>query len=640
MITFENISKQYGSTLILEGASFAFSERERTGLIGANGSGKTTLLRMLSGSEEPDRGIICKPSGMNLGYLPQEVEQYDDKSALDIVLEPFAHLLNFEQHLQEIGTSPHENTEASLKKIDALHTAMEVHDGYSLQSRAESILSGLGITAEKWSQPTKVLSGGYKMRAVLGQLLLMAPDFLLLDEPTNHLDMDSLVWLEKYLIRIQSGMLIVSHDRDFLNRICTCTAGVSGGKVTVRTGNYDQYIRITEETEANDANRAKNISIQIAQNEKFVERFKSKATKATQAQSRMKLIEKLRAEMPDTPVHSDQRGIRFSFPVPQPSGTVPLQLDKISTGYNGKMIINNVSLNVNRGDKIAIIGPNGAGKTTLLKLFAGILPAVSGRMELGSNVIIRYFGQHQLDQLDPSRTLYDTVMRDSVNTEKTFIRNILGSFLFSGDAVDKTAGVLSGGEKARLVLATILASPGNVLLLDEPTNHLDIKSIEMLSDAMAEFAGTIIFVSHDEYFVSKIATRIIEMRPGVVRDFPGSMADYRYYIEKLFTDESQQDKKSAAGSKQPGATDDKTLRLKAREEKKKWQRLIEKSERAIEEAESTISTLEQTMHDPANAFNHALLHQTTIDLQTQQKSLEKLMADWELQQEELAALGE
>jgi len=635
MITFDSISKQYGGTLILDNASFAFSERERTGLIGVNGSGKTTLLRILYGSEEPDHGTISKPSGMKIGYLPQEVEQYDDKTALEIVLEPFAHLLEYEKHFDELSRLHEQGNTDALRLLDDLHSAMELHDAYTLQARAESILSGLGITAEKWLKPTRELSGGYKMRAVLGQLLLSAPDFLLLDEPTNHLDMDSLVWLEKYLVKLQGGMLIVSHDRDFLNRITTCTAGINGAAITVRTGNYDQYIRISEETAANDANRARNLALQIAQNERFVERFKAKATKATQAQSRMKLIEKLRAEMPDLPSTTDQRGIRFSFPVPQQSGSVPIQLNGASTGYNGTTIINNVSLNVNRGDKIAIIGPNGAGKTTLLKLFAGILHTSTGAMELGTNVNIRYFGQHQLDQLDPNRTLYDTVMRDSVNTEKTFIRNILGTFLFSGDAVDKTAGVLSGGEKARLVLATILASPGNVLLLDEPTNHLDIKSIEMLADAMADFTGTIIFVSHDEYFVSRIATRIIEMRPGVVRDFPGTLADYRYYIEKLFSEEQSQEKKELGNRTAVPPVDEKAARLKQREEKKKLQRQIEKSERLITETEETIASLDKTLNDPANALNHALLHETTINLEAANTSLEKLMDEWERLQGEL-----
>jgi ATP-binding cassette subfamily F protein 3 len=630
MIVFENISKHYGSASLLDNATFSLSEQQRTGLIGPNGSGKTTLLRMLSGKEEPDRGTINLPAGFTIGYLPQEVEIFEDKTALEIVLEPFEKLLSYEQQIQSIGENASGNNHKSaLRQMDALHTAMEIHDGYSLTSRAQSILSGLGISKQQWIQPVQYLSGGYRMRAVLGQLLLQAPDFLLLDEPTNHLDMDSLVWLEKYLLRIKSGMLIVSHDRDFLNRITTSTAGIENGKVFVGTGNYDQFTRIREETAANELNRAKNIALQISQNERFVERFKAKATKATQAQSRMKLIEKLRAEMPAIPVHRQQHSIRFSFPVPSATGSVPLQCKNISAGYGESIILDNLSLSINRGDKVAIIGPNGSGKTTLLKLLAGIITPHSGMLELGSNVIIRYFGQHQLEQLDPQKTLYDTVRKDAVNTEKTFIRNILGSFLFSGDSVDKTAGVLSGGEKARLVLATILSSPGNVLLLDEPSNHLDIGSIEMLTDAMADFAGTLLFVSHDEYFISRIATRIVEMRPGIVRDFPGTLADYRYYVETLFKNESstagQSDVPDSAASPQR----EKTRRLRDRDERRKLQRTIEKCERLIAEQESVIATLTATLNDPANALDHVLLQQTSEKHDIAQQTLNRLLNEWE-----------
>ncbi len=627
MIVFENISKYFGSATLLENATFSLHEQERTGLIGPNGSGKTTLLRMLSGEEEPDRGTILTPSGFSIGYLPQEVERFDGSTALEIVMQPFSHLLSFEQHLQTLAdTADHD---VVMKKIDELQTAMEIHDGYSIVSRAEAILSGLGLSKEQWSQPVEVLSGGYRMRAVLGRLLLLAPDFLLLDEPTNHLDMDSLVWLEKYLLRIKSGMLIVSHDRDFLNRITTCTAGIENTRVITGNGNYDQFKRIREETAANEANRIKNLSLQIAQNERFVERFKAKATKATQAQSRMKRIEKLSAELSDTPVSQPQRSIRFSFPVPAPSGAVPFNCSTLSAGYNGNVILNNLSISINRGDKVAIIGPNGSGKSTLLKLLAGILPPIEGNLHTGMNVQTRYFGQHQLEQLDLQKTLFETVRTDAVNTEKTFIRNILGAFLFSGDAVDKTAGVLSGGEKARLVLATILASPGNVLLLDEPTNHLDIESITMLTDAMQEFTGTIVFVSHDEYFVSRIATRIIEMRPGMVRDFPGSLADYRHYIETIFGSEDTPSDRKNSGNRKDEKGDEKSRRLQEREERKKLQRSIEKCERGISEREATISRLEAQMHDPANALDHELLHRTTGQHAEAQTELDALLEEWE-----------
>lgn len=645
MITFENISKQYGESCILDKASFAFSEHERTGLIGVNGSGKTTLLRMLGGDEEPGGGSIQKPSDLSIGYLPQEVEVLENKTPLDIVLEPFAHLLSFEEQLQQMGTAndPTEMRKA-MQQMDALYTAMEMHDGYSLKARAESILTGLGIFQDKWLEPVQYLSGGYRMRAVLGRLLLSAPDYLLLDEPTNHLDMDSLIWLEKYLLRIRSGMLIVSHDRDFLNRITTTTAGIGSGTVTIYKGNYDEYMRMREENDATAVSRAKNISAKIAQNERFVERFKSKATKATQAQSRMKLIERLRAEMPTLP-DAEQRSIAFSFPIPKPSGAVPLEIKNLSAGYNEHMVIQKLSLSINRGDKIAIVGPNGAGKSTLLKLLARALKPAEGSIIDGHNVVIRYFGQHQLEQLDPHKNLYETVMQDSVNTEKTFVRNILGAFLFSGNAVDKSVSVLSGGEKARLVLATILASPGNVLLLDEPTNHLDIGSVAMLADAMASFAGTIIFVSHDEFFVSKIANRIVEMRPGLVRDFPGSLANYRSYLETIFAQENEQNAAApssiaAAAPREKDTAPDKAARLLARDVRKKISRVIDKCEQTIAELEATIEQLDAQMHDPAYALHHELLHTTATKRAAAQEALDLQFATWETKQLELGQLGE
>jgi ATP-binding cassette subfamily F protein 3 len=532
-------------------------------------------------------------------------------------------------------TSDPESLQKALKKMDALYDAMHFHDGYSLSSRAEAILAGLGVPADNWNQPVKSLSGGYRMRTVLGKLLLTSPDFLLLDEPTNHLDMDSLVWLEKFLERYKGGMLIVSHDRDFLNRITNFTAEISGSTILQLKGNYDQFQLLKEEMRENELNRARNLETKIAQTERFVERFKAKATKATQAQSRAKLLEKLKAELPV--IIQDGKTIQFSFPDPPMSGSVPLQLSKVTAGYGDVDVFANLSLIVNRGDKIAIVGPNGAGKSTLLKLVTGILSPKSGELTIGHNTTVRYFGQHQLEQLDTSKTLYDTVREQSVRTETTFVRNILGAFLFSGDSVDKKVEVCSGGEKARLVLATILANPGNLLLLDEPTNHLDIQSIEMLAEAMAEFKGTILFVSHDEYFISQIATRIIEIRPGSVRDFPGSLADYRTYVEMMFPDEKRDStavSKDAASQKNA----DKGKKNVDREQRKKVTRQIEKIEREIVTHENTLAELQKSLDDPANSTNFELLHSLSRQITDEEGVLGELMSDWETRQEELSQL--
>ncbi|MDG5815932.1 ABC-F family ATP-binding cassette domain-containing protein [Chitinispirillales bacterium ANBcel5] len=626
MIHFQSICKQYGSSVLFNAASFSFNTSRRTALLGRNGAGKTTILRMISGVEEPDSGSVILPSDLKLGYLAQEVEIFNKSTPMDIVLKPFQHLLDYEKSLQTVSEQLERGDQGAIEKLEKLENEMSMMDGFSLKSRAEMILSGLGISNEQWNKPLTSLSGGYKMRAVLAQLLLKNPDYLLLDEPTNHLDFDSLIWLEKFLSKYNGGMLIVSHDRDFLNRITDHTAEVQNGKVTVYKGNYDAYVKFRSEFDTAEQNRIKNIEAKIAQKERFVERFKAKATKATQAQSRVKQIEHLRAEIPDQ-LQSDNQEINFSFSIIKQSGSVPLKLKNVSAGYSSTMVIKNLNLEVLRGEKVAIIGPNGAGKSTLLKVLAGALETAEGRFELGHNTDIRYYGQHQLDQLNPEMTLLETVAQDTVCTEKSYIRNILGAFLFSGDSVDKKTNVLSGGEKSRLVLAKILASPGNTLLLDEPTNHLDVSSIEMLARSMSQFEGTILFVSHDEFFISKVANRIIEVRPNMIRDFPGTLQDYRYYVESLSLDTpgSEPPQRYSAKSK----STEKENRIKEREIKKKLTRRIEKLEREIENQEKIVESVEFHLNNPENSTNFEFLDSKTNELKSANKELETLLKNWE-----------
>jgi ATP-binding cassette, subfamily F, member 3 len=633
MITFDNVFKHYGGETLLDNVSVAFHDKGRTGLIGVNGSGKTTILRMLAGEESPDRGDIRKPSDLSIGYLPQEVEVFDKKTPLAIVREPFAHLLDYETTMEQLGD--HGSKEA-LKKIGALHDAVEFHDIYSLESRAEAILAGLGVPKDKWEQPLSALSGGYRMRVVLGKLLLLSPGYLLLDEPTNHLDMDSLVWLEKFLARYKGGMMIVSHDRDFLNRMTGYTAEIRNRGITICKGNYDAYLQVRGQTLTALQSRARHLQEQIAQKERFVERFKAKNTKAIQAASRMKQIEKLKEQMPE--VEEQQDTIAFTFPEAVPSGGVPLKVHDVTMRYGTTPVFSGLSLEIRRGDRVAVVGPNGSGKTTLLKLMAGFLAPAAGSFELGYNTNVRYFSQHQLEQLDGERTLYETVSAASVSTEKTFIRNVLGAFMFSGDDVDKRVIVLSGGEKSRLVLATIMANPGNTLLLDEPTNHLDINSVETLLHALESFKGTIVLVSHDDYFVSKIATRIIEMRPGLIRDFPGTLADYRDYVEQgLWGDSEEENAEKREQRKNDDG--DKDARIQEREQRKKLQRVVEKLEREIASREAELGRLKKVLLDPVHASNHVFLHETTQTFNLEQAELEDLLRLWEQRRGELEAMN-
>ncbi|MDR2727746.1 MAG: ATP-binding cassette domain-containing protein, partial [Chitinispirillales bacterium] len=362
--------------------------------------------------------------------------------------------------------------------------------------------------------------------------------------------------------------------------------------------------------------------------ERFVERFKAKASKATQAQSRVKQLEILKAEMPI--MEAQQKTIHFNFTCNCESGAVPLRLKNCSAGYGDITVLHNLNLEIRRGEKVAIIGPNGAGKSTLLKVLASMIEPTSGNMLLGHNAVLRYFGQHQLEQLNGENTLYDTVAAVSANSEKNYIRNALGAFLFSGDSVDKQVKVLSGGEKSRLVLASIMASPGNVLLLDEPTNHLDISSIEALSESMSAYAGTILFVSHDEYFISRLATRIIEVRPGVVRDFPGALADYRYYLETLFGQSEKDSGKKSRGTTENNfrGDDGKENRVKDREQRKKLEREALKLEQEIKKHEEKISAQESILNDPVNAINHELLQSASTLLEQLKAEHDALMERW------------
>ena len=626
MIAFENISKQYGDKALFDGVTFSVNEKHNTALIGPNGSGKTTLLKMIQNVEQPDKGAVVIPGGLSVGWLPQEIETLSDATPLDTVLEPFKHILQYEQALGEAADGISSGDERALRRIDELEREMRIHDGFSLNARAEMILEGLGVPRDYWKRPLANLSGGYRMRAVLGRLLLQNPDYMLLDEPTNHLDMDSLIWLEKFLSSYKGGMLIVSHDRDFLNRMCTHTADIRSRSVRIYNGNYDKHLIIKAEEEAAAASLARNLELKIASAERFVERFKAKNTKATQAQSKVKMIESLKAEMPE--IEQEQKSIRFTFTCSGEPGAVPLRLKNCTAGYGDNVVLNKLDLEIRRGEKIAIIGPNGAGKSTLLKLLAGMITPMSGEMVLGHNAELRYFGQHQLEQLDGERTLYDTVAAHSANSEKNYIRNALGAFLFSGTSIEKKVKVLSGGEKSRLALASILASPGNVLLLDEPTNHLDISSIEMLSESMTGYAGTILFVSHDEYFISRLATRIIEVRPGRMRDFPGNLSDYRYYLETLFKDADSGAAVNKKGSVDSSADNEKENRIKEREQKKKREREASKLEQEMAKREADISAQESILHDPANASNYELLHTASDTIARLKSEYDELMERW------------
>ncbi|MCL2845491.1 MAG: ABC-F family ATP-binding cassette domain-containing protein [Chitinivibrionia bacterium] len=637
MIQISNISKRFSEKLLYENVNLSLQSGNRYALIGNNGTGKTIFLRMLSGLEQADSGNVSFASTFKIGYLPQEQEETGDFTPIEYMLEPFKEMLEFLEN-------PQAHAAADLEKYSEMLDKIHINDVYTLNSRAATILAGLGITNEMQTKNIREFSGGYRMRALLARLLLLSPDFLLLDEPTNHLDMDTVIWLENFLGKFGGGMLIISHDKAFLDRICTHTLEISGKQVIEYKGNVSKYREWRTSQEETEEKRAKNLQEQIDRNERFVERFKSKATKASQAQSRIKLLEKLREELPEQ--HCFDAKLSFRIPPATPCGSVPFRCENLSIGYENKeknetkTVLKDFDLTITKGQKIAIIGPNGAGKSTLLKTFASAIKPLGGKFLIGHNAQIRYFSQYRLDMLNPSKTLYETVVEVLGENRPTEVRKLLGSFLFSGNEVQKLVGVCSGGEKSRLSLLLMLIHPGNIILLDEPTNHLDMPSIESVASALAEYDGTIISVSHDENFVNTISDRIIEVRDGFLRDFPGTLTEYREYIEKGWisnvgagfarpTDKISDNLGRQTLPLQDTKNLDKEDRIKTREEKKKIVRKIDNIEKQIAEQEKKIAQKQQELDDASFANNAKKLVEIQKEIDKLKSEEESLMEEWQ-----------
>ncbi|MBD3422575.1 MAG: ATP-binding cassette domain-containing protein [Chitinivibrionales bacterium] len=631
MISLNAIEKQFGSRILFDNITIALNPSHRTGLIGPNGAGKSVLMRILAGKESVDAGEVAMPDALRVAYLPQEIETEPDATPLENVLRPFAHVLDYERQIESLELSHRASAQQvrdGLAKIDRLHTDLQRHDAFTLEPKAKALLSGLGVPASSWDEDIRKLSGGFRMRVHLAGLLLQEPDFLMLDEPTNHLDMGSLIWLEKFLARFKGGMLVISHDRDFLNRVTDHTAELKHGRMRMCKGSVVDFFAWIEEHDSTEARRAANLQDKINQAEHFVRRFKSKNTKAAAARSKIKQIERLKEQLPDQRV--SQHVIHFALPAATRCGVVPVKFENATIGYSETPVFSHLDLTINRHDKIAVIGPNGAGKSTLLKAIAGELSVASGTLLYGHKTEIRYFAQHRLEQLHPDQTLYDTISGIIGVNDRNAVLSVLGAFLFTEEDSRKKAGVLSGGEKSRLSLATILSNPGNVLLLDEPTNHFDIQSVDRLAEALTDYNGTVIIVSHDEFFISRIANRIIEIRPGTVRDFPGALTQYRGFIEAGFLPDSGEAGHPAEASAQPQPKKkSKQERIRKREAHKQVERRIAQLEQKIQETEATIDEYKTVLHDSANATNVTLLTEISAKLEEQESAYEHLLGAWE-----------
>jgi ATP-binding cassette subfamily F protein 3 len=524
VISLDAVSKGYGGQELLRGMSWRIGRGERIGLVGPNGAGKTTLCRILAGVEEPDAGRVHQDTGVTVGYLPQEVTGGEDRTVLAEALSGFDEVWRLEAQLESLAARM-AGPDAPAGLTDTygeVQHRFEAMGGYRLEAEAKIILDGLGFESGAIHRPLAEFSGGWRMRAALARLLLLRPDLLLLDEPTNHLDLESLGWLENFLAAYEGTVVIVSHDRYFLNRMVTAIADLGGGGVTIYHGDYDHFLVEREARQALLEAQARNQAKRVAEIERFIDRFRYKASKARQVQSRVKMLDR----MDRIETEAAARRIHFSFPQPPRTGRLVGRLIGVHKAYGDNVVYAGMDFQVERGDRVALVGVNGAGKSTLLKMLAGALEFDQGERLLGSHVEVQYYAQHQLDALDPSRTVLEELEHAAPEAQISRLRTILGSFLFSGDAVGKKVAVLSGGEKARLALAKMLARPAALLCMDEPTNHLDLASKEVLEDALGGFTGTIVFISHDRYFINRIATQVVEVARGRLTTHLGSYDDY------------------------------------------------------------------------------------------------------------------
>ena len=533
MIALQKIRLQYGERYLYKDISATIGTSDRIGLVGSNGAGKSTLLKVLCGLEEIDGGKVDKANYVTFGYLPQDGIEMHGRTLFKETELAFADVLGLkakveeaEKRLDEMDTSSEEFYE-TLELIGAWEHRLEGLDAGKLPSRIESVLLGLGFSSSDMHRKTEEFSGGWQMRIALAKLLLANPSLLLLDEPTNHLDVTSQKWLEDFLLRYEGSLLMISHDRGFLDIICNRTFELSMGSLHVYSGNYSVFETQSAERKELQMKAYKSQQKEIQQVEQFINRFRAKASKAKQAQSRIKALDKIERIQ----IEKEEDGVSFSFAPPPRSGQTVINLVDISKSYGDLPVIRDANLRIERGDRIVVVGVNGAGKTTIAKVIAGVEPFQSGEREIGQSTHISYFGQHQADELDKSLTVLATLEESAEGKNTTNIRSILGTFLFRGDDVFKKVSVLSGGERNRLALAKMLARSANFLILDEPTNHLDMRSQDALQNALKEYTGAYLIVSHNRAFVDPLATKVLEIRKDGLSLFPGNVSDYLRHLE-------------------------------------------------------------------------------------------------------------
>jgi ATP-binding cassette subfamily F protein 3 len=640
MITLSHFHKQFGNKAIFKDCSFQIGARDRIGLIGPNGSGKTTLFRMILGEESIDGEEIRIAKGVKIGYLPQEVISLKGDSVLEEVLKGAAGITSLQDKMkileEELSSMKDPKEQERLaKEYGKLQERYTVLGGYGLEADAKQILQGLGFKERNFTRATDELSGGWLMRIALAKILLQSPDLLLLDEPTNYLDLESLIWLENFLINYPGAMVIVSHDRVFLNHLIERIAEIEAQKIDLYHGDYDHYLeekaarkQILEATYRTQQRK-------IEQTERFIERFRAKNTKSSQVQSRIKMLEKLeRIELPQ-----EKKEIRFQFPSPKRSGHRVVEVKNLHKRYDETVVYQGVDLTLFRGDKVALVGPNGAGKSTLLKILAGVLEFQKGEVTLGKDVTRAYFSQNQFDLLRPENTVYEELLSIATDESQTELRTLLGTFLFIGDEIEKKVSVLSGGEKSRLILAKMLLKPANLLLLDEPTSHLDIPSRNVLEMALKQFQGTICLITHDRHLINEIANKVIQIDHGIPDIYPGNYDYYVYKKQLIETEEVQKDAEVVHVTPSPlkkSQSRTKEERRRRAQEMDEFRRRLSSLEKRFQEVEKSLhdatlklDDLNQRLSDPNLYLNQKETYETVQTHKQTQELVKTLTQSWE-----------
>lgn len=647
MISINNLFVEFSAKPLFSDVSFVINDNDRIALTGKNGAGKSTLLKIIAGLEQPTSGNIGLPNGTTIGYLPQQMATSDNTSVVEEVRKAFSELRELQQEYKDVEREissrddyTSDDYTALLERFDYLSHRLSIEGANNMDAEIESTLIGLGFKAEDMNRPTSEFSGGWRMRIELAKILLRHPDILLLDEPTNHLDIESIQWLERFLMTKGKAVLLVSHDRAFLDNVTTRTVEISCGKIYDYKVNYTKFLELRRERVEQQMRAYENQQKMIADTKDFIERFRYKPTKAVQVQSRIKQLEKI---VPIEVDEVDNSRLRLKFPPAERSGDFPLIVEDLGKRYGDHQVFSNAEFTIRRGEKVAFVGRNGEGKSTLVKCIMNEIP-YDGTLKVGHNVKIGYFAQNQAQLLDGELSVFDTIDRVATGDMRTKVRDILGAFMFGGDAIEKKVKVLSGGEKTRLAMIRLLLEPVNFLILDEPTNHLDIPSKDVLKEAIAAFNGTVILVSHDRYFLDGLVDKVYEFSDGKVREHLGGIYDFlrRKDMDSLKEIERKPVAKettttpAAPKEETPAKSENNETRKLTYAEQKEQQKMLSKAQKQVKKCEDEIARLEQevkSLEDKIAAGDGSA--DTLENYNKATKNMENAMSLWEIAQEEL-----